>query len=156
MLGGPGMNSRLNLALREKYGFVYSIDAHYIPYTDTGMFAVFFGTEPKQLNRCISLVKKELNRFCDKPLTRRQLASAKEQIKGQLAMAEENNLSLMLTMGRSVLDLARVPSLEEIYYQIDEINAFKLRDIAQEMFDEKKMSYLIMEPDNNMNGNNSH
>jgi predicted Zn-dependent peptidase len=147
MLGGPGMNSRLNLALREKYGFVYSIDAHYIPYTDTGMFAVFFGTEPKQLNRCISLVKKELNRFCDKPLTRRQLASAKEQIKGQLAMAEENNLSLMLSMGRSVLDIGRVPSLEEIYYQIDEINAFKLRDIAQEMFDESKMSYLIMEPD---------
>ncbi|MEX2230566.1 MAG: pitrilysin family protein [Cyclobacteriaceae bacterium] len=148
MLGGPGMNSRLNLALREKYGFVYSIDAHYIPYTDTGMFAVFFGTEPKQLKRCISLVKKELNRFCEKPLTRRQLASAKEQIKGQLAMAEENNLSLMLSMGRSVLDVGRVPSLEEIYYQIDEINSFKLRDIAQEMFDESKMSYLIMEPEN--------
>lgn len=147
MLGGPGMNSRLNLALREKYGFVYSIDAHYIPYTDTGMFAVFFGTEPKQLNRCIALVKKELNRFCDKPLTRRQLASAKEQIKGQLAMAEENNLNIMLSMGRSVLDLGRVPSLEEIYYQIDEINAFKLRDIAQEIFDDRKMSYLIMEPD---------
>lgn len=148
MLGGPGMNSRLNLALREKYGFVYSIDAHYIPYTDTGMFAVFFGTEPRQLNRCISLVKKEINRFCDKPLTHRQLASAKEQIKGQLAMAEENNLSLMLSMGRSVLDIGRVPSLEEIYHQIDEISAFTLRDIALEIFDESKMSYLIMEPEN--------
>lgn len=154
MLGGPGMNSRLNLALREKYGFVYSIDAHYIPYTDTGMFAVFFGTEPKQLDRCISLVKKELNRFCEKPLTRRQLDSAKEQIKGQLAMAEENNLSLMLMMGRSVLDLGRVPTLEEIYYQIDETNSLKLRDIAQEIFDEKTLSYLIMEPDK-MNGHGS-
>jgi predicted Zn-dependent peptidase len=153
MLGGPGMNSRLNLALREKYGFVYSIDAHYIPYTDTGMFAVFFGTEPKQLDRCISLVKKELNRFCDKPLTSRQLDSAKEQIKGQLAMAEENNLSLMLMMGRSVLDIGRVPSLEEMYHQIDETNSLMLRDIAQEMFDEKKMSYLIMEPEK-MNGSN--
>ena len=148
MLGGPGMNSRLNLALREKYGFVYSIDAHYIPYTDTGMFAVFFGTEPKQLDRCITLVKRELNRFCEKPLTKRQLASAKEQLKGQLAMAEENNLSLMLSMGRSVLDIGRVPSLEEIYHQIDEINSFKLRDIAQEMFDERRMSYLIMQPEN--------
>lgn len=153
MLGGPGMNSRLNLALREKYGFVYSIDAHYIPYTDTGMFAVFFGTEPKQLDRCISLVKKELNRFCEKPLTARQLDSAKEQIKGQLAMAEENNLSLMLMMGRSVLDLGRVPTLEEIYYQIDETDSFKLRDIAQEIFDETKLSYLIMEPEK-MNGSN--
>lgn len=148
MLGGPGMNSRLNLALREKYGFVYSIDAHYIPYTDTGMFAVFFGTEPKQLNRCIALVKKELNRFSEKPLTKRQLASGKEQIKGQLAMAEENNLSLMLTMGRSVLDIGRVPSLEEIYHQIDEIDALEMRDIAEEMFDERKMSYLIMQPEN--------
>jgi predicted Zn-dependent peptidase len=155
MLGGPGMNSRLNLALREKYGFVYSIDAHYIPYTDTGMFAVFFGTEPKQLDRCISLIKKELNRFCEKPLTSRQLDSAKEQIKGQLAMAEENNLSLMLLMGRSVLDLGKVPSLEEIYYQIDETSSLKLMDIAQEIFDEKKMSYLIMEPEKKENGRES-
>jgi predicted Zn-dependent peptidase len=156
MLGGPGMNSRLNLALREKYGFVYSIDAHYIPYTDTGMFAVFFGTEPKQLNRCISLVKKELNRFCEKPLTERQLDAAKEQIKGQLAMAEENNLSLMLMMGRSILDLGRVPSLEETYHQIDETNASRLRDIAQDIFDEKKMSYLIMEPETSNGSNSKH
>ena len=155
MLGGPGMNSRLNLALREKYGFVYSIDAHYVPYTDTGLFAVFFGTEPKQLNRCMSLVKKELNRFCEKPLTNRQLDAAKEQMKGQLAMAEENNLSLMLMMGRSVLDTGRVPSLEEVYNQIDETDSLKLRDIAQEMFDERRMSYLIMEPETSViNGKN--
>lgn len=147
MLGGPGMNSRLNLALREKYGFVYSIDAHYVPYTDTGLFAVFFGTEPKQLDRCINLVKKELNRFCEKPLTNRQLESAKEQLKGQLAMAEENNLSLMLMMGRSILDLGRIPTLEETYNQIDETDSFMLRDIAQDIFDERKMSYLIMEPE---------
>ncbi len=147
MLGGPGMNSRLNLALREKYGFVYSIDAHYIPYTDTGLFAVFFGTEPKQLDRCIKLVKKELDKFCDKPLTKRQLDSAKEQIKGQLAMSEENNLSLMLMMGRSVLDLGKVPSLEDVYNQIDETDSLMLRDVAQDIFDERKMSYLIMEPE---------
>ena len=149
ILGGPGMNSKLNLALREKYGFVYSIDAHYIPYTDTGMFAVFFGTEPKQLDRCISLVKKELYKFCEKPLTNRQLDSAKEQIKGQLAMAEENNLSLMLMIGRSILDLGNVPSLEETYQEIDETNARGLRDIAQEIFDESKLSYLIMQPEKN-------
>jgi predicted Zn-dependent peptidase len=147
MLGGPGMNSRLNLALREKYGFVYSIDAHYIPYTDTGMFAVFFGTEPKQLDKCISLVKKELNRFSEKPLNARQLASAKEQIKGQLALAEENNLSLMLMLGRSVLDLGKVPTLDEIYSTIDETTASKLFKIAREIFDERNLSYLIMEPE---------
>jgi predicted Zn-dependent peptidase len=153
ILGGPGMNSRLNLALREKYGFVYSIDAHYIPYTDTGMFAVFFGTEPRQLEKCIALVKKELNKFCDKPLTSRQLASAKEQIKGQLAMAEENNLSLMLMMGRSVLDLGRVPSLDEIYSTIDDTSSAKLMKIANEIFDERTLSYLVMEPEVKVHSN---
>jgi predicted Zn-dependent peptidase len=156
ILGGPGMNSRLNLALREKHGFVYSIDAHYIPYTDTGMFAVFFGTEPRQLERCITLIKKELYRFCEKPLTSRQLASAKEQIKGQLAMAEENNLSLMLMMGRSLLDLGRIPALDEIYQTIDKTSSRKLMKIAREIFDESMLSYLIMEPEHKTVKSNGH
>jgi predicted Zn-dependent peptidase len=147
MLGGPGMNSQLNLALREKYGFVYSVEAHYIPYTDTGMFAVFFGTEPKQLDKCISLVKKELFKLADKPLSARKLSAMKEQIKGQLAMSEENNLSLMLMMGRSVLDFGMIPSLEEIFEKIDEARSSKLQDIAQDIFDEKKLTYLTMIPE---------
>jgi len=146
MLGGPGMNSRLNLSLREKYGFVYSIDAHYASYTDTGIFSVFFGTEPRQLEKCIKLVQKELNKFTEKPLTTRQLNAAKEQIKGQLAMSEENNLSHMMMMGRSILDRGRVPSLEEIFNAIQETNAQKILTIAQEMFDPQKLSYLKMIP----------
>ncbi|HLT75003.1 MAG TPA: pitrilysin family protein [Ohtaekwangia sp.] len=146
MIGGPGMNSQLNLALREKYGFVYSVEAHYIPYTDTGMFAVFFGTEPRQLDKCIRLVKRELGRHCDKPLSARKLSAMKEQIKGQLAMAEENNLNLMLMMGRSVLDFGNVPSLEEIFEKIDETSASRLQDIAQDIFDESKLSVLTMVP----------
>jgi predicted Zn-dependent peptidase len=146
MLGGPGMNSRLNLSLREKYGFVYSIDAHYISYTDTGMFAVFFGTDPKQLEKAIGLVHRELNKFCEKPLTARQLLAGKEQIKGQLAMTEENNLSHMMMMGRSILNRGNVPTLEEIFQTIDETSAVKLQSIAQEMFDPKQLSYLKMIP----------
>lgn len=153
ILGGPGMNSRLNLALREKHGFVYSIDAHYIPYTDTGMFAVFFGTEPRQLDRCINLIKKELYRFCEKPLSSRQLSSAKEQIKGQLAMSEENNLSLMLMMGRSLLDMGEIPTLDEIYHTIDKTSATKLLRIARDIFDESMLSYLIMEPEHKLVAN---
>ncbi|WP_331968159.1 pitrilysin family protein [Ohtaekwangia sp.] len=148
ILGGPGMNSRLNLSLRERYGLVYSVDAHYIPYSDTGMFAVFFGTEPKQLDKCINLVKKELNRFCDKPLSKSQLAAAKEQIKGQLAMSEENNLSLMLMMGRSVLLYNRVPELEEVFDTIDATDALRLQQVAQDIFDERRLSYLTMVPEN--------
>jgi len=147
ILGGPGMNSRLNLELREKYGFVYSIDAQYTSYTDTGMFAIFFGTEPSQLQRCISLIKKQLNKFCDKPLTAKELLAAKEQIRGQMAMAEENNLSLMLMMGRSVLDFGRVPTLEEVFNKIQAITSLKLQQVANEMFDEKMLSYLIMQPE---------
>jgi predicted Zn-dependent peptidase len=148
MLGGPGMNSRLNLSLREKYGFVYSIDAHYISYTDTGMFAVFFGTDPKQLDKAIKLVHQELNKFCEKPLTTKQLLAGKEQIKGQLAMTEENNLSHMMMMGRSILNRGSVPTLEEIFQTIDETSAHKLQVIAQEMFDPAKLSYLKMIPGN--------
>jgi predicted Zn-dependent peptidase len=146
MLGGPGMNSRLSLALREKYGYVYSIDAQYISYTDTGMFAVFFGTEPTQLDRCIALVRKELDRFCDRQLTPRQLKAAKEQLMGQMAMAEENNLSLMIMMGRSLLDLGRIPSLEEMFDIIQQIDSSLVKDIAHEMFAEKELSYLKMIP----------
>jgi predicted Zn-dependent peptidase len=146
MLGGPGMNSRLNLSLREKYGFVYSIDAHYISYSDTGMFAVFFGTDPIQLEKAIALVQKELNKFCEKALSPRQLLAAKEQIKGQLAMSEENNLSHMMMMGRSILSRGTVPSLEEIFQQIQDTDAGKLQTIAQEMFNPEKLSYLKMLP----------
>jgi len=146
MLGGPGMNSRLNLSLREKYGYVYSIDAHYIPYTDTGLFAIFFGTEPKQVDRCIKLVKQELARFRDKKLSTAQLNQAKEQIKGQMAMSEENNLSMMMMMGRSVLDYKRVPTIEEVFANIDKLTPAKLQRVANDMFNEKQLSQLIIKP----------
>lgn len=146
MLGGPGMNSRLSLSLREKYGFVYSIDAHYMPYTDTGMFAVFFGTDPKQLDKAVDLVHKELNKFMERPLSERQLSAGKEQMKGQLAMTEENNLSHMMMMGRSILNRGSVPTLEQVFQTIDETSANKLLAIAHEMFDPKKLSYLKMIP----------
>jgi predicted Zn-dependent peptidase len=147
MLGGPGMNSRLNLSLREKHGLVYSVDAHFAPYSDTGMFAVFFGTEPRQLNRCIQLVEQELTQFCEKKLTEKQLNAAKEQIKGQLAMAEENNLSLMLMAGRVLLDLKEVPSLEEVFKRIDEVTPDDILRVAQDMFKPNELSYLHMVPD---------
>lgn len=146
MLGGPGMNSRLNMVLREKHGYVYSIDAHYVPFSDTGMFAVFFGTKPSKLDRCLELVQRELDKFCEKPLTARQLNAAKEQFKGQLAMGEENNHSLMFMMGRYMLDLNRVPSLEEIFNVIDDISSKDISRVACEMFDVKELSYLTMVP----------
>ena len=146
LLGGPGMNSRLNLALREKYGFVYSVDANYSPYIDTGLFGIFFGTEPKQLDRCINLVDKEHKKLMEIPLGVMQLHRTKEQLMGQLAMAEENYVGLMLMMGKSLLDIGEIDSLDEIFKQIKNIKAIDLQDIANEMFVSSEMSYLKFIP----------
>lgn len=146
ILGGPGLNSRLNLSLREKYGFVYSVGCQFVPFTDTGLFVISFGTEPTQLNRSIRLVEQELKKLRDDKLGVKQLASAKEQIMGQAAMAEESNISFMMMMGRSVLDRGKVTPIENIFNHIRNISADDLRDMAVDMLDEKKMSYLMMIP----------
>lgn len=146
IIGGPGMNSRLSLSVREKHGLVYAIDAQYHAYSDTGMFAIYFGTEPKQVKKCIALIRKEMDKLCSKKLSERELASAKEQIKGQLALSEENNLGLMIMMGRAVIDHNRVPLLQEVFDKIDAVSASTLQGVANEMFDESQFSYLFMEP----------
>lgn len=148
ILGGPGMNSRLNLALRERHGFVYSIDASYTPYTDTGLFAIFFGTEPRQLDKSIHLVMKEMKRLREVPLGSMQLHTAKEQLMGQLAMAEENNISLMLMMGRSLLDIGKIESIDDIFARIRKVTSSELQSIAIEMFDESNLSTLKYLPQN--------
>jgi predicted Zn-dependent peptidase len=147
ILGGPGMNSRLNLAIREKYGFVYSIDASYNSYIDTGILGIFYATEPKQINKSIALVLKELKKMKEVPLGTMQLHRAKEQLIGQLAMAEENNMSLMLMMAKSILDQNKVDSLEEIFDEIRSLTALQLQEIALEMFDEDQLSFLTFKPE---------
>ncbi len=146
ILGGPGMNSRLNLSVREKYGLVYSIDSHYQAYTDTGMFAIYFGTEPKQVKKCMGLIRREMDKLCSKRLSPSELASSKDQLKGQLALSEENNLGLMIMMGRAVLDHDRVPGLDELFDKIDDVSSRNLQQVANEIFEEDKLSYLFMEP----------
>lgn len=147
LLGGPGMNSRFNLSLREKYGFVYSIEANYTPYLDTGFLGIFFGTEQKQLARSISLINKELKRIREVPLTTLQLHQTKVQLMGQLAMSEESNMSFMLMMAKSLLDTGRVDSLPEIFSEIQAISSVQLQDIAQEMFNPEHFSYLTFIPE---------
>jgi predicted Zn-dependent peptidase len=146
LLGGPGMNSRLNLTLREKHGLVYAIDAHYTPYQDTGLLAIFFGTDPKTVKRSLKLVQKELSLLREKALGKLQLHRAKEQLVGQLAMAEENNMHLMLLMGKSLLDLGHIRSLEDTIKEVRSITARKLQDLAQEMFDHNSFSILTFLP----------
>jgi predicted Zn-dependent peptidase len=147
ILGGPGMNSKLNLVLREKYGFVYSVGSSYTPFSDTGVFSISFGTEPSQMQRAIKLVKREMEKLADKRMGSRQLTIAKEQFMGQVAMSEENNGGFMMMMARSILDLGDVPSVDVLFQVVKQATANDVRDLAGLMFDESKMSTLIMQPE---------
>jgi predicted Zn-dependent peptidase len=143
ILGGPSMNSRLNLALREKYGYVYSVESNYSPFTDTGLFAIYFATEAKHLQKSIQLVYKELKNLRELKLGTVQLHQAKEQLLGQLAMGEESNQGFMLMMGKSLLDLGYVEPLGEIFNAINKITSADILEVANELLQEKDLSRLI-------------
>ncbi|MES2795704.1 MAG: pitrilysin family protein [Bacteroidota bacterium] len=147
-LGGPAMNSRFNVSLREKNGLVYSIDANYTPYVDTGFIGIYFGTEQQKIEKSLDLIRKELNLVKEKLMSSNQLFTLKNQLKGQLAMAEESNMGFMQMMAKSLLDMDKIDSLEEIFSQIEEVSANQLQDISNEMFDEKDLSSLTFLPEN--------
>jgi len=143
ILGGPGMNSLLNLSLRERSGLVYNVESNYTPYTDTGAITIYFGSDPKNQQRCTALVVKELNKLKTEPLTERFLAKAKQQMLGQLAISSENKESLALSMGRSILHFNRYDTVEEVALLLEEITAAQLQSIAQEVFADEKLTTLI-------------
>jgi predicted Zn-dependent peptidase len=143
LLGGPGLNSRFNLSLREKYGLVYQIDASINSYSDTGIFSIFFGTDPQNLEKAFKIVDKELNLLKTKALGGVQLKTVKDQLKGQLAMAEEGKQGYMLMMAKSILDMGKVEPLDDIFTVIDEITSTDLMDLSNEMFEEKELSRLV-------------
>ncbi len=147
LMGGPAMNSRFNVSLREKNGLVYSIDASYSPYIDTGFVGIYFGTEQQKIEKSLALIHKELNVIKEKCLSTNQLTILKNQLKGQLAMAEESNMGFMQMMAKSLLDIDRIDSLEEIFAQIDIVTGQKLQDIANEMFEVKALSSLTFLPE---------
>lgn len=143
ILGGPGMNSRLNVLLREKNAFAYNIDSNYTAYTDTGIFTVYFGTDAKNIDRSIKLIKKEFEKFQEKPLTNFQLNKAKRQLIGQIAISSENSEHLMLTMAKSCLIYDKVFSMDEIKALIEKITPDQICRIANDVLNENKLSYLI-------------
>lgn len=143
ILGGPGMNSRLNIALREHRGLVYSVESNLTSYTDTGVFSIYFGCDPKDVDTCLTLVEKELKRLCMARLTDSQLAAAKKQIIGQIAVASDNFENLALDMGKTFLHYNRYESQEEVFQRIEALSADCLMEVANEIFDEHKRSVLI-------------
>jgi predicted Zn-dependent peptidase len=143
ILGGQGLNSRLNLSLREKNGLAYNVESSYNPYYDTGVFSIYFGTDSQYLNKSISLAKDELKRLRTTKLGTIQLSKAKNQIKGYLARGYENHESLMLSLGKSLVIFDKIDSIEDLCKQIDRVTAAELLETANDIFEPNKMSTLI-------------
>jgi predicted Zn-dependent peptidase len=143
ILGGQGLNSRLNLSLREKNGLAYNVESVYNPYYDTGAFSVYFGTDINHLERSMKIAFSELNKLRVSKLGSIQLSKAKNQIKGYLARGYENHENLMLSLGKSLLVFDRIESLKETCSKIDRITSSELLATANEIFDPGKLSTLI-------------
>ena len=148
LLGGPSLNSRLNLSLREKHGLVYGVEANYAPYLDTGQFAIYFATDPVNLKKSQRIILKEIEHLKKKPLGNLQLHKAKNQIKGQMALSEENKNAIMLMMAKSQLDLKKVPDLTKTFEKIDAITASKIQELAEAYLPVEQMSSLTYLPSN--------
>jgi predicted Zn-dependent peptidase len=143
ILGGPGLNSRLNLGIREKYGFCYNLESNYTMYSDTGLVSIYLGTDFDFLDKTIELVHKELQKLREKKLGVLQLNNAKQQIKGQIAISNDNNVNEMIGMGKSMLFYDQVERLEESYRKIDALSASDLLNIANHAFAKDQLSHLI-------------
>ena len=154
VLGGPALNSRLNLNIREKYGFAYNIDSGYHPYSDSGVFQIYLGTDISSFEKSMKLIYKELKALRENKLGVRQLHSAKQQLTGQIAFARESRSGTMLSLGKSLMIFGRIDPLEEVYARINAITAEEVLEIANEVFDPANLSTLAFLP--NGNGRNGH
>lgn len=143
ILGGPGMNSRLNISLREKRGYVYNVDSSVTAYTDTGNLSIYFGCDKKNINKCLALVTKELRKMKNKKLTTSQLHVAKKQFMGQTGVMNDNNESLALALGKNFLHHNHFDTLEEVFERIESISSEQIQDVANEIFNENQLFSLI-------------
>ena len=143
ILGGPGMNSRLNVSLRERSGLVYNVEANLISYTDTGVFSIYFGTDQSDVERCIRLVHKELKKLYEKPLSATQLAAAQKQIIGQIGVATDNHENTALDMGQAFLHYGSYKGAQEVFERIHALTPHDLWEVANELFREENLFTLI-------------
>ena len=144
ILGGPGMNARLNLSLRERNGLVYTVESTMVSYSDTGVWCTYFGCDPHDVKRCLRLVNKELQRVMDKPLTTSQLNAAKRQIKGQLGVACDNRESFALDFGKSFLHYGWEKDITDLFKRIDTLTANNIQQVAKEIFAPERLTTLII------------
>ncbi len=143
LLGGPGLNSRLNLLLREKHGLAYNIESNYTCFNETGNFNIYFGTENENVKKGFRLIRKELDNLMNKRLGPIQLEKAKKQLIGQIAISNEINSNLLLSVGKSYLLYNKIDPIEDVYKRINKINADEILDVSNELFHPDNMSSVI-------------
>ncbi len=143
ILGGPGMNAKLNLTLREHNGLVYTVESTMVAYGDTGTWSIYFGCDEHDVKRCLRLVRKELDKLMQKPLSESQLRAAKKQIKGQIGVACDNRENFALDFGKSFLHYGWEKNVDRLYEQVDAITAEQMQAVAKELFDKDRLTTLI-------------
>ena len=144
ILGGPGMNARLNLSLRERHGLVYTVESSMAAYSDTGVWSVYFGCDHHDITRCQRLVRRELDRVMQRPLSVSQLSAAKKQLKGQLAIACDNREQFALDFGRNFLHRGQERDLDVLFRRIDGVTAEDIQQVANELFPTGHLTTLII------------
>ena len=144
IIGGPGMNARLNLSLRERHGLVYTVESSMAAYSDTGVWCVYFGCDHHDINRCLRLVRKELDRVMLRPLSASQLMAAKRQLKGQLAIACDNREQFALDFGRNFLHHGYERDLDKLFRKIDAVTAEDIQKVAGNLFPANRLTTLII------------
>lgn len=142
ILGGTGLSSRLNMALRERTGLVYTVDSSLVSYSDTGVWAVYFGCDRQDVARCKRLVTRELRRLCNAPLSERALSAAKRQLSGQIALAYENTENVAIGMGKRLLHCGVMQSREQLIERIAALTAQQVWDAAREVFNPDGLTIL--------------
>ncbi len=145
VLGGPALNSRLTLLIREKYGYAYNVEANYTPYQDVGYWSIYAGTDNRFLKKTLQLIYKELVRFCEVPMSQKQLKQAKTQLKGHLSLGLESNSGLMLSLAKSLIMFNQIDTIQEIHNSIDEITSEDVQRVACKYFHKDEISELIFE-----------
>lgn len=143
ILGGPGMNSRLNLSLREKAGLVYSVDAYLNTYPDTGFWNVYFGCDAHDVKRCRRLLERELLRFIEHPLTPAQLSAAKKQLRGQIGISTDASEGYALALGKTFAHYNRHRSIEGIIQSLNAVTAQQLQQVAEEVYSPNRLTTLV-------------
>jgi len=143
ILGGPGMNARLNLSLRERNGLVYTVESTMVNYSDSGVWCIYFGCDPKDVKKCLRLVRRELDKVMQRPLSATQLRNAKRQLKGQIAIACDNHEQFALDFGKSFLHYGWEKDITHLYESIDKVTAEDIQKVANELFTTNRLITLI-------------